>query len=333
MVRTLLIADDEARWPVAARPPVVLTRSDRFLKLQMGTVSDYRALLREVQPEVIHADGPTAVRVAYLLTRFALSQQSPKILVSGAAVPNGGVTGWLTRRGLCNADCVVARSVAEAEVYRSLGVADARITRIPFGVAPSLPPDPTTFRRSLDIPKASRLVIAAGRFDSASAMKTAVWAFDVLKYAAPDLYLVLIGDGPERERLARFAKALGFDDYRVRFAGARDDTPALFGLAEVVWVTHERGGVELALAAMATGRPVVAAKTPDLAEVIEDGVTGRLVDATDRVRLAAITNELLENPDLASRLGATARARVLEQFPAPAVGERFAGAYRVSASR
>ncbi len=215
--------------------------------------------------------------------------------------------------------------MAEANLYQSLGLTP---TRIPFGVKPVTPPEPTAFRRSLDIPEAARLVMAAGSFDTDAGMKTAVWAFDVLKYAAPDLHLVLIGDGPERERLSRFAKALGFDDFRVRFTGARQDASALLGLAEIVWVTHSRGGVELALAAMAAGRPVIAARTPDLAEVIEDGVMGRLVDATDRVRLAAITNELLEKPELAHSLATAGQRRVVEQFPASEVGKRFADVYR-----
>lgn len=328
MVRALLIVDDETHWPVSVRPPADLVRVERFLKLHLRTIAEFRSLLREMRPDVIHADGPTSVRAVSLLMQFVFAGPRPKLIASGAADPRTGVTGWLTRRGLCNANRVIARTRTEAEEYRSLGIAQARIAEIPFGVALVAAPDPLPFRRSLDIPESGRLVLAAGQFDSASALKTAVWAFDVVKYAAPDLYLVLIGDGSERDRLARFARALGFDDYRVRFAGVRDDISELLGLAEVVWVTHTRGGVELVLAAMAAGRSVVAAKTPSLAEVIDDGVTGRLVDPTDRVRLAAITNELLEHPDQVSRLGVMAQTRVLERFPASVVGERFAEVYR-----
>jgi glycosyltransferase involved in cell wall biosynthesis len=332
MARVLLIADDDTRWPEPTRPPAELVRTDRFLRIHLRTITEFRSLVRETRPDVVHADGPAAVRVASLLTRFAPSGHRPRVLASAAADPPGGVTGWLTRRGLCNADRVIARSRVEADRYHSLGVKRARVTLIPFGAEESAAPDPVAFRRSLDIPDSGRLVIAAGRFEAASALKSAVWAFDVVKYAVPDLYLVLVGDGPERDRLARFARALGFDDYRVRFAGGRDDAAALFGLAEVVWVTQTRGGVELALAALAAGRPVVAARTPELAEVVEDGVTGRLVDPLDRVHLAAVTNELLENPDLARSLALTGRQRVAEQFPASEVGKRFADVYRVLAA-
>lgn len=324
MTRALLIADDDTRWPVEVRPPAVLVRTDRFLKVRIGLVHEYLSLIREVRPDVIHADGPAAVRavrVASVLTRFAFSAPRPKVIASGITMPPD----WFTRLGLRSANRVIARTMAEANLYQSLGLTP---TRIPFGVKPVTPPEPTAFRRSLDIPEAARLVMAAGSFDTDAGMKTAVWAFDVLKYAAPDLHLVLIGDGPERERLSRFAKALGFDDFRVRFTGARQDASALLGLAEIVWVTHSRGGVELALAAMAAGRPVIAARTPDLAEVIEDGVMGRLVDATDRVRLAAITNELLEKPELAHSLATAGQRRVVEQFPASEVGKRFADVYR-----
>lgn len=325
MPRVLLIADDESHWPAALRPPVEFVPANQVLRLHLSTFAEHRSLLHKLRPEVIHADGPAAVRATYLLTKLSVLGFHAKQVVSGAA----DAEDWLTRRALRAADRVIARTQTEATQYAAMGIPPERITRIPYGVADApTTPDPIAFRRSLDIPDSARLVIAAGAFDVDSGLKTAVWAFDVAKYAAPDLHLVLIGDGPERDRLSRFAKALGFDDFRVRFAGTRPDAAALLGLAEVVWVTHTHGGVELALAAMAAGRPVVAARTPDLAEVIEDGVMGRLVDATDRVRLAAITNELLETPEVAARLGAAARAHVQDRFPASEVGERFAEVYR-----
>jgi glycosyltransferase involved in cell wall biosynthesis len=185
-------------------------------------------------------------------------------------------------------------------------------------VPPARPlPDPAEFRRAHDIPADARLVIAAGE------LRAAVWAFEVLKYPTPDLYLVLAGNGPERGPAERFARALGFDDYRVRFTA---DVPAALGLADVAWVTSPRGGVTSALEAMAAGRPVVAAHTPELAEVVEDGVTGRLAPPADPVRLAAVTAELLGDPDQARRLGAAGRERA-GQFPVAAASDRWSRLY------
>jgi hypothetical protein len=159
MARVLLIADDDTRWPEPTRPPAELVRTDRFLRIHLRTITEFRSLVRETRPDVVHADGPAAVRVASLLTRFAPSGHRPRVLASAAADPPGGVTGWLTRRGLCNADRVIARSRVEADRYHSLGVERARVTLIPFGAEESAAPDPVAFRRSLDIPDSASATV------------------------------------------------------------------------------------------------------------------------------------------------------------------------------
>jgi glycosyltransferase involved in cell wall biosynthesis len=305
--------------------PRVALPGDRFA-VERGCAADgfhkLRAALTRFAPDVLHAVGPAAARLARLLARPA------KVVASDVAE-----AGWFTRRALRSADRVIAATHAEAARYHAFGVPRERTIIIPPGVeAAPAPPDAVAFRRAWNIPDTGRLIIAAGRFDASAGLRSAVWAFDVLKYVVPDLYLVLVGDGPEREPLERFARSLGFDDYRVRFTGWRDDLPALFGLAEVAWVTHERGGVSVALQALAAGRPVVAARTPELAEVIADGVTGRLVAPTDRVGRAAVTRELLSDPAPARRLGDAGRERAVKQYPAAATAERFAELYEELAS-
>ena len=76
----------------------------------------------------------------------------------------------------------------------------------------------------------------------------------VVNNAATEKYLAELlwqaADGPDRAGLEDFGRALAFDDFRIHFAGHRPDLPALLGLAEVVWVAQERGGVNLALEAV-----------------------------------------------------------------------------------
>ena len=82
-----------------------------------------------------------------------------------------------------------------------------------------------------------------------------------------------------------------------------------------------------AIEAMASGTPVVASRVGGLPEVVEDGVTGFLVEPGDvaglRERLAAV----LADTDLAARLGRSGRERVLERFTWDACAERCLAAY------
>jgi glycosyltransferase involved in cell wall biosynthesis len=299
--------------------------------LDVGGLREARKWVRAFRPRVLHAIGPAAVRLAPFLTRAANGKACP-IIASAADRPGDGLRGWWARRILRGAKRVVAATRSEAVRYERLGVVADRIELIAPGVPAAPPPlDPVALRKALDIPAGTRLVIAAGGFDTVAGVRSAVWAFDVVRYVAPDVYLVLVGDGPERDRSERFARALGFDDYRVRVAGMRPDVPALLGLAEVVWVTHVRGGVNLALEAMAAGRPVVALRTPDVAEVVEDGVTGRLMPPEDRVGLAAATGELLADPASAGRLGAAGRARAAVRHSVSEMTDRYARLYERTA--
>ena len=299
----------------------------------MNHVTDLRGLrnlyrvITTFAPDVVHVCGPRAARAIAMLSHLG-SLRNAKVVASGVDTPWHGLPArWgriLTRR----VTRFVALTQADAARYSANGVPGDRVTVIPPAVASGRPtPDGAAFRAAFGIPPSARLVIAAGRFDSVAGLKSAVWAFDVVKYVAPDLHLVLVGDGPERDRLERFAKALGFDDYRVHFVGVPDDVPQLLGHADLVWVTHERGGVNVALEAMAAGKPVVAMGNPDLAGVVVEGVTGRFAPPGDRVRLAAISNELLEAPEVARALGEAGRRRAVEHFGLPAMAARYAALY------
>ena len=289
-----------------------------------------RIVFDEYGPGLIHAVGPFAARVSYLHTGLPVGRRAnpPGVIVSGVDDLGADATAWLTRRAVRAADRVVATTTAEAERYRADGVDPDRVVIVP----PFPPPvetvlDPAAFRKELDIPPDSRLVVAAGRFDATAGLKTAVWAFDVVKYVAPDLFLVLVGDGPDRDKLVRFGRSLGFDDYRIRFVRPPVDPAAVMALADIVWVTHVRGGVREALAALAAGRPLIAARNPDLAEIIALGETDRMIPPGDRVALAAVTNEILAHPGGAVGTAEAARKRVVDEFSANRFVQRLAGVY------
>jgi glycosyltransferase involved in cell wall biosynthesis len=68
------------------------------------------------------------------------------------------------------------------------------------------------------------------------------------------------------------------------------------------------------LEAMAAGAPIVASRTPPVQEVIDDGVTGRLVDFFDVPGWSAALTEALANPAALRPLAAAARARVVARY-------------------
>lgn len=290
-------------------------------------VRKLRQVAAAANPDLVHAWGAAATRTTRVIATALPRQHAARVIVSSCAEPGGGVLGWLTARRLCRADRVVPASWADGERYRRLGVAGEHLTRVAPGVAlDPQPPRRDAFLESLGLPATARLVVTAGPIEPSAGLKAAVWAFDMLRYEFPDLHLLIFGREVDRAGLEAFGRALAFDDFRVRFPGCRPDLPALLGLAEAVWVTHDRG-VSLALEAMAAGRAVVGWKTPDLAEVVEEGVTGFLVPRGERAQVAARTHALLSDTALSAKFGAAGRARVAERFTAERMVEQYVRLY------
>ncbi len=116
--------------------------------------------------------------------------------------------------------------------------------------------------------------------------------------------LVVVGDGPQREALEALAKELGIAG-RVRFAGNQADVaPWMRALDLFCLPSYANEGVPQALMqAMACGLPVVSTPVGSIAEIVQDGDTGRLVPPEDAQALRAALEALLADEALRARLG------------------------------
>jgi glycosyltransferase involved in cell wall biosynthesis len=158
-----------------------------------------------------------------------------------------------------------------------------------------------------------RVLAFAGRL---TAQKSLEVALDAVA-AVEDVELVVAGEGPERERLERHAASRGLGG-RVRFLGAapRADVLALFRTADATvlssaWENFPHGVVE----SLAVGTPVLATRAGGVAEVVEDGRNGLLVDPGDTDALAAAIRRYFEDDDLRARLRAAAAPSVADYAP------------------
>lgn len=140
---------------------------------------------------------------------------------------------------------------------------------------------------------------------------------------------VVVGDGPLRDALERETTRLGLDGV-VRLTGWQQDLPAVYEGLEVACLTSWNEGTPAALIqAMAAGRPVVATDVGGVRDLLEDPdalrapitvgafrLTGRgiLVRPGDAEGLAAALRTVARDADLRHRLGAAARAHVVQRF-------------------
>ncbi len=160
----------------------------------------------------------------------------------------------------------------------------------------------TGLRSRLGLPDNVRVVLGMGRFHPNKGFEDLLAAFAALPPDPPS-YLLLVGDGPLREALKRFASELKVES-RVIWPGWRNDVTPYYALADVFVSPsrHEPLG-NVILEAWAHGVPVIATRTAGAGALIDDGVSGLLVNIGDTETLAARLHVLLaESPAMRQRL-------------------------------
>lgn len=103
---------------------------------------------------------------------------------------------------------------------------------------------------------------------------------------------------------------------RIRFLGFVDDVPALLRDVDILVnpSTVPEGFGQAIVEAMMAGKPVIASALGGPIDVIDDGVTGRLVPAGDTLALAEAIGDMLSNPTAATEMGRRGRQRAVERY-------------------
>ena len=225
---------------------------------------------------------------------------------------------------------IVTNSSGVREFYVRHGLPQEKFVVIPNGIAPFAPVEPLSrehLLRELGLSGETRLIGAVGRLWPQKRYKDLIYATELLQNLH-DVHLLIVGDGPQRWRLERYAWQLKLDD-RIHFLGERDDVPRLLPHCEVFLLGSDYEGQSNALMeAMLAARPVVASDIPGNRDLVVPGETGFLVPVGDRAEFARRTNVLLNDRELATKLGAAGRQRMLAEFSVEKMVRRYAELYR-----
>ncbi len=174
--------------------------------------------------------------------------------------------------------------------------------------------DRVALRRSLGLPERPMILTVAGLI--------ARKGIDHLLGATArigerhDVTLVICGDGPDRAKLQAEAVTLGIGD-RVVFTGrvARDVIPKYFAACDVfVLASVMEAAGNVLFEAMSSARPIVCTDSGGPGEYVVDGETGFVVPVGDQQAMASRVVALLDEPDVADRMGAEGRRRTIDEF-------------------
>lgn len=228
---------------------------------------------------------------------------------------------------------IVALAKAHADyLVRREGIEEGRIHVIPNGVdAGRFRPtrseaEREALRSALSIPTARFVVVIVAALRPEKNHEMLLDAAARIRMRRDDFIFLVVGDGPEGEKLRRRCRNLSLVD-TVRFMGRRDDVHAVLAAADAsVLCSHPV--VETfplaVLEAMSSGLPVVASEVGAIRAMMQDGEEGRIVAPGDVEALAEALIALADMPEAGRRMGTRGRERVLREFTVEVMVRRYA---------
>ena len=289
----------------------VATISERH-RWDTQAIPQLRRIIAEYRPDILESRN---IKSHFLVRALGLHRQYPWVAW------NHGYTerDWLDRTysqldrwSLQAAFRVVTVCRPFAETLERRGIDRRKITILHNFVKPFVPApteDIERLRRSLGVQNQA-VILAVGRLSSEKGQAILLQAAARLEKMneAPDFRVVVVGDGPEQENLQRLTARLGIGQ-RIVMAGFQTDVRPYYCLSTLLALpSYSEGSPNVVLEAMAAGLPIAATDAGGVPEILEDGISGLLVQPGDPQAMAEAILRILRDKALASRLAAAARS-------------------------
>jgi L-malate glycosyltransferase len=164
--------------------------------------------------------------------------------------------------------------------------------------------------------EAGQIIGVVGRISPEKGQSILLDALAIVVKSITDVKLLIVGDDRQQDDLMNKARLLGVDKNVIMTGRMRlDDVYKLYGIMDIVVVPSLFEGFGLSAAeAMAAKRPLIATRAGGLVEIVEDGVSGILVEPGNYESLAETILRCLKNPTMSERLGNEGQQRVKKMF-------------------
>jgi glycosyltransferase involved in cell wall biosynthesis len=225
---------------------------------------------------------------------------------------------FFEKYALRSADLVIANSAAGCEFVLSRGVAAERTRVIHNGVDSDrlqIIRSPSHIRQELGLTDQAFVIGMVARLEALKDPAVFITACVRVMSRLPDVYALLVGDGPLLNDMKFLAQQTDFSG-RIIFTGRREDVADVLQIMDVVLLTSRKveGCSNSLLEAMALGKPVIATAVGGTVELIEHEQNGLLVAPGKADELAEAVCRVYSDAGLRDRLGRNARETVSQQF-------------------
>lgn len=305
--------------PLSTRP------ASPFTGLDPALIAALAGLVRRVRTDLVECWGWTAATAAALAM---VGDRRPRLVIRSSTPPGRSrMRRWAIARSdvvLADSDAAAAACVAAAPGRAVMVIPPG----IPIDTGPVATREEVAARYGLRPDRPWTLCVAP--LEATSRIERLLWAMDQLDVVHRDVEHLLVGAGGRAAGIARRAR-VQWVTHRLRIVPrmpgplhhAAED---LVRHAALVWQSGEVALGGAILDAMAAGRPIVAVESMAARNLIEDGVSGRIVPADPVSEFPRQAMRLLEEAAIATRVGDAARLRAAERFSLTAFQEAHAAA-------
>ncbi len=311
-----------------------------------GAVRRLAKALTEQKVDILQSHNWGTLVEGAIARRFARTPfhiHAERGTVLGMVEPSG-VKHWLRavamRRVLKRVDQVLSNSEAVANrVQQRCGYPSNEIVIVPNGVPAIEPRDAERFREQiraqLGLHQHSMLIGSVGRLAKVKGFDIAISAFSELAKEMPDLHLLLVGDGPERDRLASSSENSGIRD-RVHLVGRQSNImPWLAAMDLYINSSFSEGMSQSIVEAMAAGLPIVATDVGENARLLlgHDIHCGLICEPNSAESLASSLRAITNDREQREWFGNNSRRCHSLHYSSSAFIERIESLYSKTVSR
>jgi N-acetyl-alpha-D-glucosaminyl L-malate synthase BshA len=168
------------------------------------------------------------------------------------------------------------------------------------------------------------MILTVGRISEEKGIRYLIEAMPVILKEMPTVKLMIVGDGPDRDKLEQMVKRLNLAN--ITFAGmvSNKNLSNFYKSADVFILPSIREGLGVVLLeAMACGTPVIGSNTGGVTDIIENGKNGLLIEPGDSKDIAEKIIKLLSNRELAQKLSEEGMKTVKYKFSWHIIVKKF----------
>ena len=308
--------------PIAPRTEMDLSAAWRLARV-----------VKRLQPDVIHAHDPHGVAMASLALSLGSASapggRAPALIASRRVdfhLKGNSFSRWKHRQ----VDCFIAASNAIRKMLVADGVPEQHVVTVHEGIdvehVAAAPP--VNVHEAFFLPHHAPVVGNVGALVPHKGQRHLIEAAHLVVQQLPDVRFVILGEGELREPLERLVREHHLEKH-VFLPGFRLDViGCIKGFDLFVMSSVTEGLGTSLLDAMACSKAIVGTNAGGIPEVVDDGVTGLLVEPRDHHGMAAAIVELIRNDQRRQQMAAAGFERVSARFTVERMVAETANVYR-----